>query len=194
MRFCHRLLIAFGAGILASLVPIIATLGDRTVASPATGLGAPASLRGDVSAFPQRTFGPLLYSVRATADMIGKSALDLNMESYSVGTLQNFDFAPTFIQGTPGQKMTLVLRNASSAPHNFTLPAQNIVRDVSPGAIDVVEVTFPTSGGLLFYCHFHTSKGMNGQLLAGRVEPQPLPMPAVRSGAGAIGPVPAPAR
>jgi DNA-binding CsgD family transcriptional regulator/plastocyanin len=128
--------------------------------------------------FGQRTIGPLTYSERATLDYSGRSALDLNLENYSIGGVEVFDFAPTFIQATPDQVMTLVLRNASTATHNFTLPAQSIVRDVAPGTYEVVDVTMPAQGGQLFYCRFHTDRGMNGQLLAGQIEPQPLPGPA----------------
>jgi predicted lipoprotein with Yx(FWY)xxD motif len=81
-------------------------------------------------------------------------------------------FEPTFVKGTPGQKITLTLSNESSTLHNFSVPALAIDQDVqSKGEIDVA-VTFPQSGVLLFLCKYHTSAGMNGELLTGDAQPQ----------------------
>jgi plastocyanin len=36
----------------------------------------------------------------------------------------------------------------------------------------VVEITFPSSGVVRFFCKFHMSRGMNGELLTGDAQPQ----------------------
>ena len=76
----------------------------------------------------------------------------------------DFYFNPTIITGTPGQKVTIKLANEGSPTHNFTLEDQNIDQDVSPGSDATVTVTFPQSGTLEFYCKFHRSQGMVGEL------------------------------
>jgi plastocyanin len=81
-------------------------------------------------------------------------------------------FAPTFLRGQPGQKLTLEIENESSAQHNFSLTAQGIDRDVPPKGKAMVEVTFPQSGALHFFCKYHTGSGMNGELLIGEATPQ----------------------
>src|ERR1700756_2529265 len=49
-------------------------------------------------------------------------------------TATNFKFSPSTIVATPGQKVTLVLHNTSSTPHNITQSAQNVNTDLDPGS------------------------------------------------------------
>jgi len=76
----------------------------------------------------------------------------------------DFYFNPTIITGTPGQKITIKLENEGSTTHNFTLEDQSIDQDVTQGSDATVTVTFPQSGILEFYCKFHKSQGMVGEL------------------------------
>jgi plastocyanin len=74
-------------------------------------------------------------------------------------------YSPTILQGTPGQTVTLKLKNASSSvPHNFTLAEQSLNVDLKPGTTTNVKVTFPQSGVLQFHCEYHVSAGMIGEL------------------------------
>jgi len=77
----------------------------------------------------------------------------------------NFYFEPTVLKGTPGQKIKLELDNeAKSTLHNFTLTDQNIDMDVQAGQKVDVSVTLPQSGILEFFCKYHKSSGMVGEL------------------------------
>ena len=74
-------------------------------------------------------------------------------------------FKPTVLEGTPGEEVTLELKNESdSVTHNFSLSEQNIDVDLAPGAEKKVTVTFPDSEPLLFFCKFHEGIGMAGEL------------------------------
>ncbi len=74
-------------------------------------------------------------------------------------------FAPSVLRGTPGQHLTLNVKNVGSAVHNFTLSAQNIDKNLETGKTVTLNVTFPASGVLSFYCSFHRNLGMAGGLL-----------------------------
>jgi plastocyanin len=113
-----------------------------------------------------RTIGSISYNDKGTTSAAGKTELPI--------ALENFAFSPTFLQGTPGQKVTLQLTNNSTAPHNITIEAQNVNTDVASMAKGSVEVTIPQTGALLFFCKLHAARGMNGQLLSGTTQPQPL--------------------
>jgi plastocyanin len=85
----------------------------------------------------------------------------------------DFYFKGTFLHGQPGQKLTLQIRNVEDQVHNFSLPAQNINQEIPPDGERVnVDVNFPQSGGLQFFCKYHTAQGMNGLLLVGDATPQ----------------------
>jgi plastocyanin len=80
--------------------------------------------------------------------------------------MDNFYFSPKTITGKPGQKITLELKNEGSVEHNLTVASQGINRDVEAGKTATVEVTIPQSGTVAFYCKYHKSRGMTGQLQA----------------------------
>jgi plastocyanin len=81
----------------------------------------------------------------------------------------DFYFEPTVLTGTPGQHLTIELSNHSTngTLHNFSLPDQTIDQDVPPpqgGSPVSVTVTFPQSGFLEFFCKYHRTRGMAGEL------------------------------
>jgi plastocyanin len=82
----------------------------------------------------------------------------------SVEMDDEFYFEPTVLKGTAGQKLTIELENSGTLAHNFTLEGQSISKDVQPDQKDTVTVTFPQSGILPFFCRFHRSSGMIGEL------------------------------
>jgi hypothetical protein len=81
-------------------------------------------------------------------------------------------FSPTFLRGTPLSKAVLTLHNGDSRVHNFSITSQSLDQGIPAGGTVTVEVQFPASGALLFYCKLHTTEGMNGELLAGNDPPQ----------------------
>jgi plastocyanin len=116
----------------------------------------------------QTQVGTLPYSDKGTQDVRGETVRRIDAE--------NFAFAPTFVRGTPGQALHLVVENRTTDTlHNFTATALTINRDIPPNQAVEIDVTFPEAGALLFLCKFHTSQGMNGQLLTGDATPQARP-------------------
>ena len=87
----------------------------------------------------------------------------------------DFYFKGTFLRGRPGEALTLKIKNTGTQLHNFSLPDQGLDIDLPTGGERMdVEVVVPESGALRFFCKYHADRGMNGQLLAGDAEPQPL--------------------
>jgi plastocyanin len=114
-------------------------------------------------------FGEFTYAYNSTKDARQRTELELEADE--------FYFDPTFMQGAPGQTLTLFLQNETrnQTLHNFSLPSQQLDRDIPAGRQRFeVQVTFPSSGGLRFFCKYHSGQGMNGQLLVGDIEPQPV--------------------
>lgn len=111
-----------------------------------------------------RTLGSRTFNDHGTTDARGKQALDLEADS--------FYFAPAFLRGSPGQKLTLHVENESDATHNFSVAALGIDTDVPAHGVVDVEVTFAEGGASLFFCKYHTGQGMNGELLVGDAAPQ----------------------
>lgn len=92
----------------------------------------------------------------APANVQGKSSTKMAAE--------NFFFSPSTLDGAAGQKLTITLDNEGTVPHNFSIDDQNISVTLQPGTSQDIEVTFPQSGSVQFYCAFHQSSGMVGQL------------------------------
>ena len=140
-------------------IPLILTL--------ATLLGLTYSLVAFAAEPPKErsiTLGDLTFSDHGTKDVKGKGVLDLEADNYY--------FDPTFLRGTPGQKINIQIKNDSGTLHNFSIPEQQIDVDIPRKGKVVVEVTFPLSGVVRFSCKYHTSRGMNGELLTGDAKPQ----------------------
>ena len=85
-------------------------------------------------------------------------------------------FEPTILKGTPGQTVTLELKNEGNNPHTLTISDQDVDTEVQPGDEAEVDVTFPDSGQLAFVCRFHESNGMVGALeTSGSTSSKPPP-------------------
>ena len=110
------------------------------------------------------TLGDLTFSTHGTKDVKGQGDLDLEADNYY--------FAPTFLRGTPGQKLKVEIENESSTLHNFSIPDQHLDVDIPRKGKVAVEITFPPSGVVYFFCKFHSARGMNGELLTGDANPQ----------------------
>jgi YVTN family beta-propeller protein len=103
------------------------------------------------------TLGGVTYADHGAKDVRNRSKLELEADDYY--------FSPTFLQGTPGQKLTLVVESEASTLHNISIPALGIDKDIPYKGKVEVDVTFPASGTLAFFCKFHGALGMNGQLV-----------------------------
>ena len=78
--------------------------------------------------------------------------------------MDDYYFEPTVLQGKPGEKVTLELKNEGQTEHTFTIDSQGVNQDLGPGDEAEVDVTIPKSGVVSFYCKFHKSEGMAGAL------------------------------
>jgi plastocyanin len=76
--------------------------------------------------------------------------------------LGDFFFAPTFVKGVPGGKLTVNLKNTGQAPHTFTIDSPKIDVMVAVGGTGAATVTLPKSGTIAFYCTLHKAQGMQG--------------------------------
>lgn len=95
-----------------------------------------------------------------TKNVSGMSSLNVEMDDYY--------FSPTIIQGKPGQKLTLNFSNHAKVEHNFTLTSEGFNKDVEGGKTASVTITLPKSGTVGFYCKYHKTLGMAGELQAGK--------------------------
>ena len=105
----------------------------------------------------------------STITLNGQSANDHGSKDASGGgqfevEVDSFYFNPTVFTGHAGDKLTLTLNNESSTLHNFSLPDQNLDKDISSNGTVTVNVTLPASGTLVFFCKYHQSQGMVGAL------------------------------
>jgi plastocyanin len=128
--------------------------------SPAAAVASPSA------AARVRQLGSFTFQDHGTRDVKGLNELDLEAD--------DFYFSPTFLQGAPGQKLKLTVENEGEAQHNLSLGGQGVDTDIPPDGKAEVEVTFPASGALRFFCKYHADEGMNGELLAGDATPQPV--------------------
>jgi len=110
------------------------------------------------------TLGGVTYADHGAKDVRNRSKLELEADDYY--------FSPTFLQGTPGQRLTLVVESEASTLHNISIPALAIDKDIPPKGKVEVDVTFPASGVVVFFCKFHGRLGMTGQLLVHDVAPR----------------------
>jgi len=75
---------------------------------------------------------------------------------------QDYDFSPTFVQVPKGvTSVTVTVKNNGSTQHTFTVPAEHVDVVLNPGET-MVETVPINQGGILFYCRFHKSQGMQG--------------------------------
>lgn len=103
------------------------------------------------------TVGGMTASLHGTKDVSGETG-KVEIEMY------DDYFEPTVLKGTPGQTITLELKNEGERPHTLTISDKGIDQEVQPGDEAEADVTFPNSGELVFVCRFHENNGMIGEL------------------------------
>ena len=111
-------------------------------------------------------------SDHGTLEVKGQTTIELEADEYY--------FKPPFLQGAPGQRLKLEIENESGTLHNISLTEQHLDVDIPPKGKVAVEVVFPASGTMRFFCKFHEALGMHGALRVGDTTP-----PAMPHGAGA---------
>ncbi|MEX0789930.1 MAG: cupredoxin domain-containing protein [Actinomycetota bacterium] len=90
------------------------------------------------------------------ADVSGEDSVEVELDD-------NY-FEPTILTGEAGQQITLELFNEGGNIHNFSLTDQDLDEVLQEGGRGEVEVTFPESGAVTFFCKYHQELGMRGEL------------------------------
>jgi plastocyanin len=107
------------------------------------------------------TIGSDKATNKGTQDISGKSTFELEMDNDN----GKFYFKPTVLKGTAGQQLTLTLKNEGNTVHNFSLVGSEANGvDVQAGQEGSMQVTLPQSGFVEFFCKYHRSLGMVGEL------------------------------
>jgi plastocyanin len=109
---------------------------------------------GESSEGGTTTIGDIAANEHGTKDVSGESNVELELDDDY--------FEPTVLEGKPGERVTLELKNEGGSEHNLTIDELKIDQDVEPGEEAEVEVTFPESGTLTFFCKYHRDRGMAG--------------------------------
>jgi plastocyanin len=134
-------------GLTAALVLVLAV----------AACGGYGSDNGDEGEGGSTTIGGMTAELHGTKDVSGETG-KVEIEMY------DDYFEPTILKGTPGQTVTLELKNEGENPHTLTISDQNVDQEVQPGDEAEADVTFPETGELTFVCRFHESNGMVGAL------------------------------
>ena len=133
------------------LVPLVAGCGSSSGSS-----GGTTKESGGESEGGTTTVGGLKANNHGTktVEAGGKTEVELD----------DFYFEPTVLQGKPGEKVMLELKNEGKVEHSFTVDSQGIDKELEPGDEGEVTVSIPKSGAVAFYCKYHKSSGMAGAL------------------------------
>jgi plastocyanin len=153
---------------LAKTFVLVLAVGMVAAACSKSSSGSGATPAGGGQSSGEQSGGE--QSGGGTMTINGDKANDHGTKTVSNGELEveldQFYFSPTVIKGPAGQKVMLELKNEGSAEHNFSLTDQGIDQDVAAGEDQNVTVTIPQSGVVEFFCKFHKSLGMVGELSA----------------------------
>jgi plastocyanin len=149
-----------------ALLSIVATLGIISAACSSSSSGGAASPSASASASASGgamgtiTVNGEKANNHGSKEVSGASSLELEADNEG----NDYYFNPTVLTGKSGQKLTITVKNEGDTTHNFSLDQEHINQDVQAGKEITVSVTFPKSGDLEFYCAFHRSLGMIGEL------------------------------
>jgi plastocyanin len=137
----------------ASLLFAGACSSSSSSTSPAAGGSASGTESGTI------TIGSDQANDHGTEDATGKSSFEIDANND-----QGFYFKPTVLTGSASQSITLEIKNEGSVPHNFSIESLGVDVTIDPGSSQEVDVKFPASGTVEFFCSFHRSLGMAGEL------------------------------
>ena len=122
------------------------------------GGSSPSSSSGGQAGGTLSLPGGITANNHGSASVTGGAA---QIEASNAGS--SYFFTPTVLKGSPGQKLTVTVKNSGDTEHNFSIDAAGVNKNLQPGQSATVTVTLPGSGALVFYCAFHKSLGMAGE-------------------------------
>ena len=104
-----------------------------------------------------KEIGGFEATFHGSADVSAREEFELELDDSYYG--------PTVLKGESGQELSLDLHNEGAIPHTFTVDGARIDEELPSGAEGIsIDVTFPATGALVFYCRFHREQGMVGAL------------------------------
>jgi plastocyanin len=140
--------------VAASLLLAGACSSSSSSASPAAGgTGSGSGTGGTI------TIGSDQANDHGTEDATGKSSFEIEADND-----EGFYFKPTILTGSASQSITLEIKNEGTVPHNFSIESAGVDVTINPGSSQEVDVKFPATGTVEFFCSFHRSLGMVGEL------------------------------
>jgi len=141
------------AGLAMAMMTLAAACSSSSTSSPAAGGSSSASESGKI------TIGSDQANDHGTQDATGKTTFEIEADNDD-----GFYFNPTILTGSANQSITLEIKNEGTVPHNFSIESLNVNVTIAPGSSQEIKVTFPASGTTEFFCSFHRSQGMAGEL------------------------------
>ena len=144
-----RTFVLFSAA-AAALITLAACSSSSSAAAPASGSSSGSN---------KITIGSDQANDHGTQDATGKTTFEIEADNDD-----GFYFNPTILTGSANQSITLEIKNEGTVPHNFSIESLNVNVTIAPGSSQEVQVTFPASGTTEFFCSFHRSQGMAGEL------------------------------
>ena len=151
----HRPTAVLFAGLSAAIVLLGSCSSSSSTSSPATGGASSASSSGSGTI----TIGSDQANDHGTEDVSGMSSFELGANNDD-----GFYFDPTVLTGSANQSLKLEIKNEGTAEHNFTIESLGVNVNIQPGQSQEVTVKFPGSGSVEYFCSFHRSLGMAGEL------------------------------
>jgi plastocyanin len=96
-------------------------------------------------------------NVKGKKDISGKKSATIEIEQ------DDYYFEPTFLKVSPGEKVTVKLKNEGSTTHTFTSDSLAFDKQVASDKSSKVTFTVPSSGTAFeFHCSIHQALGMQG--------------------------------
>lgn len=129
------------------------------VALSACGSSGGSSSGGAGSNSGKQTIAGVPANGKGTKDVTGMPGVQIEAD--------NFYFEPSIVKGSPGQRLTVTVKNVSSTEHTFTVTSPNVNKELGAGKSATVSLTLPASGTISFFCEYHKALGMAGGLQAG---------------------------
>jgi uncharacterized cupredoxin-like copper-binding protein len=151
----HRTTVVIFAALSAGIVLLASCSSSSSTSSPAAGGPSSASASGGGTI----TIGSDQANDHGTEDVTGMTSFELEADNDD-----GFYFKPTIITGSANQSLKLEIKNEGTAEHNFTIESLGVNVNIQPGQSQEVTVKFPGSGTVEFFCSFHRSLGMAGEL------------------------------
>jgi plastocyanin len=140
------------AAVSSAVLALASCSSSSSSSSPATG-DSSSSGAGTI------TIGSDQANDHGTEDVTGMSTFEL-----AANNDNGFYFSPTVLTGSASQSIKLEIKNEGTTEHNFTIESLGVNVNIDPGATQEVTVSFPATGTVEFFCSFHRSQGMAGEL------------------------------